>query len=321
MAWTPHRAFAGTPYEAQLGGQIHATLRTLIIAEFGGPPSREAVTRRICQPDDYEVLKEWAKHDASLSAFGVRCGMTEFISDRSDNTRIEHIAYLPVGYCEILKPAIEKILSVIVRLEPSKSRHSFNVNHRNFGVILQAKALEPLRGADVITSCRSDGSLHVSATAPTPHPSASASFEGQAGRVVGSVIWTAINGEFGGWSPSRSGDHTNRRICLPDDYEALKVAVKDYATLLAFNARCKLIEFIVDQSDARNVRMESIAYLPLGYCNTLRVAFERVLAESVEATARGSRGANRYLLDSADFVTSCQKDGSLHVSAKRKPRP
>ena len=233
MASTAHRAFAATPYEAQLAGQIHGTLKTLIIAEFGGPPSRDAVTRRICQPDDYEVLKEWAKHDASLNAFGVRCGMTEFISDRSDNTRIEHIAYLAAGYCEILKPAIEKILAVIVRLEPSKSRHSFNVDHKNFGVMLQAKYLEPLRGADVITSCRSDGSLHVSATAPTPHPSASASFEGLAGLVVGSVIRTAITGEFGGRSSPR-GDYINRRVCQPDDYEALKVAVKDYATPVSF---------------------------------------------------------------------------------------
>jgi hypothetical protein len=61
MAWTPHCAIAGTPYEAQLGGQIHETLRTFIVGEFGGPPSRESLTRRICQPDDYEVLKEWAK--------------------------------------------------------------------------------------------------------------------------------------------------------------------------------------------------------------------------------------------------------------------
>jgi hypothetical protein len=245
--------------------------------------------------------------------------MTEFISDRSDNTRIEHIAYLPVGYCEILKPAIEKLLAVIVRLEPSKSRHSFNVDHKKFGVILQAKALESLRGADVITSCRSDGSLQVSATAPTPHPSASASFVGQAGLVVGSVIRTAITGEFDGRSSAR-GDYINRRVCQPDDYEALKVAVKDYATLLAFAARCKFIEFIVDRSDGRNVQMEGIAYLPLGYCDTLKLAFERVLAESVEATAHGSRVGKRYLLESADFVTSCQKDGSLHVSAKRKPR-
>jgi hypothetical protein len=98
MLCTASPARAATPYEAQLGGRVYAILSTLIIGEFGGQTrennDEHALKRPICQPSDFDDLREAARDNATLLAFRRRCRLVE---GKIDSAHIHHIAYLPGG--------------------------------------------------------------------------------------------------------------------------------------------------------------------------------------------------------------------------------
>jgi hypothetical protein len=169
VSYAPHQAHAGTPYESQLAGRIYAVLTTIIIGEFGGRTRANTdatLHKRICQPADYNALREAAKDNASLIAFHRQCDLIETKVDRTDsrNVRIDSIAYLPSGYCEPLKAAFELVLAENVHAVPRGSVRPLIVRHKDLSSENISINRELLRSAKILASCRSDGSLYVSAT-------------------------------------------------------------------------------------------------------------------------------------------------------------
>lgn len=112
---------AATPYEAQLAGQVYAIVTVLIIGEFGGKTTASrasTVNQRLCEPADYELLKEAAQDNAALIAFRRRCALAV---TKVDDTHIHSIAHPPSGYCDIFKKAFETLLATQVYSVPSSS--------------------------------------------------------------------------------------------------------------------------------------------------------------------------------------------------------
>jgi len=151
-------------------------------------------------------------------------------------------------------------------------------------------------------------------------------YEAQIGGFMTATLQTLITGEFAGRSPSNADAALNRPICKPSDYDDLKAAANDRAAFDAFRQRCKLVEGTTD-----GTHVHSTAYLPPGYCETLKTAFETVLTERVYAAPtnptrmliieyKGSRyeSTNRQLARGAQLQAICQDDDSLRVSAPRK---
>jgi hypothetical protein len=110
------------------------------------------------------------------------------------------------------------------------------------------------------------------------------------------------------------------------DYDDLRAAANDRAAFDAFRRRCKLVEGKLD-----GTHVHSTAYLPPGYCERLKAAFEKVLAERIYAEPasptpdmiieyKGSqfRTTGRQLARGARMEATCQDDGALRVSAPRK---
>src|SRR5262245_37327294 len=93
----PPPAHAATPYEAQIGGFMTATLQTLITGEFAGrsPSNADASLHRpVCRPGDYEDLRAAANDRAAFDAFRRRCKLVE---GTIDGTQVHSTAYLPQG--------------------------------------------------------------------------------------------------------------------------------------------------------------------------------------------------------------------------------
>jgi hypothetical protein len=144
-------------------------LTTLIIGEFGGRTRANnddgALKRRICQPGDYDDLREAAKDNATLIAFHRRCRLIEW---KSDSTHIYDIAYLPSGYCERLKTAFDAMLAVHVYSVPSTSRDWLSFEYKGLRLEMGAGDRELIRRAGLVATCQSDGSLQVSAPRKRP---------------------------------------------------------------------------------------------------------------------------------------------------------
>jgi hypothetical protein len=153
------------------------------------------------------------------------------------------------------------------------------------------------------------------------------SYEAQIGGFIHSAIQTFITGEFAGRRPSQADAALNRPVCKPADYDDLRAAASDQAAFDAFRRRCKFVEVTKDDTDVHGT-----AYLPRGYCEILKSAFEAMLAERVYADANDVRSdelafeykGSRYsatrlrLARGARLKTTCLDDGSLRVSAPRK---
>jgi hypothetical protein len=152
------------------------------------------------------------------------------------------------------------------------------------------------------------------------------SYEAQIAGFMAAVLQTLITGEFAGRKPSQVDAELHRPVCRPSDYDDLRAAATDVAAFDAMRRRCKFTETRVDATD-----VYSTAYLPFGYCETLKTAFEAVLAEQVYAVRpnsgdlviveyKGSRylGSGRGLARRARLQAVCQSDGALRVSAPRK---
>ena len=153
-------------------------------------------------------------------------------------------------------------------------------------------------------------------------------YEAQIGGFMYAALQALIIGEFAGRSPSQADAPLDRPICKPSDYDDLHAAANDMAAFDAFRRRCHLVETTIDSQ-----YVYSTAYLPAGYCETLKQAFDRMLAEQVYTPRsdagdwvifeyKGSRYAatRRALAYGARLQTTCQGDGSLRVSALRQRR-
>jgi hypothetical protein len=151
-------------------------------------------------------------------------------------------------------------------------------------------------------------------------------YEAQIGGFMTAALQTLITGEFAGRSPSNADAALDRPICRPSDYDDLRAAANDRDAFDAFRRRCKLVEGKID-----GTHVHSTAYLPRGYCEGLKAAFEKALAERVYAEQasptpdliieyKGSRlrTTRRQLARGAGMDVTCQDDGALRVSAPRR---
>jgi hypothetical protein len=158
---TPTRA--ATPYEAQLAGRIYSILFTMIVGEFGGRTRANTdgtLNKRVCEPGDYDDLREAAKDNTTLIAFHYRC---DIVGTSGDSTHVHVIAHPPRGYCEKLKESFETLLAVHVYAVPIGSPDRFTVESKALRLELGAVARELLRGAQLAVTCTDDGRLRVSA--------------------------------------------------------------------------------------------------------------------------------------------------------------
>ena len=154
---------AATPYEAQLSGRVYAVLTTLIIGEFGGKTrasTDSTVNKRLCEPADYEILKEAAQDNVTMIAFHRRCAL---VATKVDDTHVHSIAHPPTGYCEIFKRAFEMVLADKVYSVPNASRDWMIVEHKALRLHVGVADREMLRRAQLRAACQDDGVLLVSA--------------------------------------------------------------------------------------------------------------------------------------------------------------
>jgi hypothetical protein len=161
-------AHAATPYQAQLGGRVNEILSTLIIGEFGGRTRANTdgtLNKPICQPSDYDYLREAARDNTTLIAFHRRCRLIEW---KYDNTQVYSIAYVPRGYCETLRTAFELMLSAHVYHVPSTSRDWLVFEYKGLRLEMGAADREMIRRARLQARCEDDGSLHISAPRKRP---------------------------------------------------------------------------------------------------------------------------------------------------------
>jgi hypothetical protein len=153
------------------------------------------------------------------------------------------------------------------------------------------------------------------------------SYDYQVGGFIAATLYTLIEGEFVGRKISNDYPTPPQRpVCKPADYLHLRDIANDSSKLSEFNKRCKLIEVRMDGTLAHG-----IAYLPKGYCEGLKTAFEDILEREVFSVPyegndtityeyKGARysATRRRLARSARLQAVCQDDGALRISAPRK---
>lgn len=155
------------------------------------------------------------------------------------------------------------------------------------------------------------------------------SYEAKIGGFIHASLQTIIVGEFAGRRISQVDAPLQRPVCRPDDYADLRATANDPEAFDAFHRRCKFVEVKVDET-----HVVGTAFLPSGYCETLKRAYDNMLAErvyavtdepqkwSVEFEYKGSRyySTSGPLARGAQLQTKCNDDGSLSISAPRKRR-
>jgi len=164
-------------------------------------------------------------------------------------------------------------------------------------------------------------------TIPSTANALGTSYEGKIKGFIHAILKTFISGEFAG---RRSPNVVAMRVlptCKPSDYERLLSERNDPAALDRFYLSCTVVEFDVDDTHIR-----AVSYLPSGYCDVLKSAFEAFLKEILYSSHHrddliryeykgahyaGSRGS---LARRAQLTASCHGDGSLQISAVRKRR-
>jgi hypothetical protein len=159
-------ARAGTPYEAQIGGFMAASLQTIITGEFAGrtPSNVDAVaTRRICQPSDYADLRAATNDRAAFDAFHRRCHLIE---ERIDVSQVHAIARLPENYCEKLKDVFDRMMAEHINTVSPSAGPWIVFAYK--GARYESNSRILARGAHLQSSCQDDGSLRISAPRKRP---------------------------------------------------------------------------------------------------------------------------------------------------------
>ena len=158
--------------------------------------------------------------------------------------------------------------------------------------------------------------LAFSSLSAPPQAHAGTPYEAQIGGFMTAALQTLITGEFAGRSPSNADAALNRPVCRPSDYDDLRAAANDRATFDAFHRRCKLVEGKIDET-----HVHSTAYLPHGYCETLKTAFETAMNKHRTTGLIEYKGARSQVPGNwAQLQATCREDGSLQISAPRKQR-
>lgn len=157
-------------------------------------------------------------------------------------------------------------------------------------------------------------------------PLAATPYEAQIGGFMTAVLQTFITGEFAGRSPSNADAALHRPVCKPGDYDQLRAAAEDKAAFDAFRRKCKLVEGRIDDA-----YVYSTAYLPHGYCETLKgamvAALDTILGSEnstnlVILNYKGSRHLSNTadLARHADLEVKCLNDGALMIRTSRKSK-
>ena len=155
------------------------------------------------------------------------------------------------------------------------------------------------------------------------------SYESQLVGFMSSALQTLAKGEFAGRGPSQVDASPTRPICRPSDFHDLRAAASDQAAFDELRRRCRLIETKGDDT-----HVHAVMYLPTGYCETLKNAFDAMLVDQVYGPPRNAHpddvrfeykgslfhASRRALARGARLESKCAADGALRVSAPRKRR-
>jgi hypothetical protein len=155
----PTGARSGTPYEAQIGGFIYASLQTFILGEFAGRRTTNTIghaKRRPCRPEDFIGLRQSARDERAVSKFEDSCHTVHF---QVGETHVHGTAYLPDGPCNALKVAYDDMLAKQVYADLPGELVVFEYKGSNYLGSRRSIA----RGARLQTECLPDGSIRVSA--------------------------------------------------------------------------------------------------------------------------------------------------------------
>lgn len=153
-------------------------------------------------------------------------------------------------------------------------------------------------------------------------------YERMIGGFIHASLQAIIVGELAGRKQSQAYPSAQVPVCRPSDFVDLSAAAKDETAFDAFYRRCRFVE--VKKTENHIV---GTAYLPSGHCEALKQAYDKMLAEHVNAPTvedrmdmvefeyKGSRfmsTGSRRMARSAQLRTKCSDDGSLSISALRK---
>ena len=161
--WVLSPALAGgRPYESQIGGFMTGAMAALITGEFAGRrPSQvdASMTRPVCRGSDYDDLRAAANDSVAFDELHRRCQWIEFVKD---STHIHATAYLPPGYCKILKSAFDAMMLDQV-YGPPRHPNREEVKFEYKGSLYFSTVRTLVSTARIASSCGADGALRVSA--------------------------------------------------------------------------------------------------------------------------------------------------------------
>jgi hypothetical protein len=145
-------------------------------------------------------------------------------------------------------------------------------------------SLDPSGGKELVCGYRdfrSLAALMVAFAGTSGLPQAFAlgtSYEAKISGFVHSTLQTIITGEFAGRRPSQAEAPPQRPVCRPNDYDDLRAAANNTAAFDALHRRCKFVEVKINET-----HVVGTAFLPSGYCETLKRAYDDMLARHVYA--------------------------------------
>jgi hypothetical protein len=165
--------------------------------------------------------------------------------------------------------------------------------------------------------------LFISITVSTTAFAGGTSYEYQLAGFISASAQTFVRGEYTQIRQPLNIPYSPPTVCGPSDYKALMAATDRQSALQKFEQTCKAVNITIERN---TVKAE--LQLPQGHCETLKNAFDHMLADKVFASKEnmvefeyknaryfGSRGD---LARSAKFETSCEIDGSFRIRAARK---
>lgn len=155
------RGFAGTPEAAQRAGLVSSVLNAFVIAEFGGKTlsNPHYNKRSVCIGKDYEDLREAVKDNVTLVAFHSRCRLVE---TKVEGLEVHAFAYLPAGYCEPIKKAIETMLAEHIYSVPADQQLPNKVGeYKGISINQNGAYWDFVRSSQLSAICQDDGSLRL----------------------------------------------------------------------------------------------------------------------------------------------------------------
>ncbi|MBZ0146164.1 MAG: hypothetical protein K8F62_01305 [Pseudorhodoplanes sp.] len=168
MLCASSRGLAGTPEAAQRAGLVSSVLRAFVIAEFGGRTLSNPHYNKasVCIGKDYEDLREATKDNVTLVAFHSRCRLVE---TKVERLHVHAFAYLPSGYCEPIKKAIETMLAEHIYSVPAEQQLPDKVvEYKGIRIDRNGAYWNFVRSSKLSAICQDDGSLRLTGTLRKP---------------------------------------------------------------------------------------------------------------------------------------------------------